>query len=83
MVSYLVDKFANTDGAQIIFTTNDVDLMNELRNDQIYLVDKNKGDRALELYAMSDFSLRNAENIRKGYLAGKYGAIPFLGDGVI
>ena len=83
LVSYLVDKFANADGAQIIFTTNDVDLMNELRNDQIYLVDKNKGDGASELYAMSDFSLRNAENIRKGYLAGKYGAIPFLSYEVI
>lgn len=83
LVSYLVNKFANADGAQIIFTTNDVDLMNELRNDQIYLVDKNKGDGASELYAMSDFSLRNAENIRKGYLAGKYGAIPFLSYEVI
>lgn len=32
---------------------------------------------------MSDFTLRNAENIRKGYLAGKYGAIPFLSYEVI
>ena len=83
LVSYLVDKFANADGAQIIFTTNDVDLMNELRNDQIYLVDKNKGDGASELYAVSDFSLWSAENIRNGYLAGKYGAIPFLSYEVI
>ena len=83
LVSYLVGEFANAGGAQVIFTTNDVELMNELRNDQIYLVDKNKRDGASELYAMSDFTLQSAENIRKWYLAGKYGAIPFLGDGVI
>lgn len=87
LVSYLISKFcneaANANGAQVIFTTNDVELMNELRNDQIYLVDKNKRDGASELYAMSDFTLRSAENIRKGYLVGKYGAMPLLDDGVI
>ena len=87
LVSYLISKFCHeatkTNGAQVIFTTNDVELMNELRNDQIYLVDKNKRDGASELYAMSDFTLRSAENIRKGYLVGKYGARPRLDDGVI
>lgn len=87
LVSYLISKFCHeatkTNGAQVIFTTNDVELMNELRNDQIYLVDKNKRDGASELYAMSDFTLRSAENIRKGYLVGKYGAMPLLDDGVI
>lgn len=83
LVSYLVDKFANTDGAQIIFTTNDAALMDDMVKDQIYLVDKNKRDGASELYAMSDFNMRTTESVRKGYLVGKYGAIPFLSDGVI
>lgn len=78
LVSYLIDKFANADGAQIIFTTNDTALMDDLAKDQIYLVDKNKRDGVSELYAMSDFSLRNADNIRKGYLVGKYGAAPLF-----
>lgn len=78
LVSYLIDKFANADGAQVIFTTNDTALMDDLAKDQIYLVDKNKRDGVSELYAMSDFSLRNADNIRKGYLVGKYGAAPLF-----
>ena len=29
-----------------------------------------------ELYSISEFSTRTTDNIRKGYLAGKYGATP-------
>lgn len=75
---YLVYKFANAGGAQIIFTTNDTALMDDMVRDQIYLVDKNKKDGASELYAMSDFNMRAAESVRKGYLVGKYGAIPLF-----
>ena len=47
-----------------------------LRKDQIYFVDKCNEDGVSELYGISDFSTRTTENIRKGYLVGKYGAIP-------
>ena len=47
-----------------------------IRKDQIYLVDKRDRDGVSELYAMSDFATRTTENIRKGYLVGKYGAVP-------
>ena len=29
-----------------------------------------------ELYSISDFGTRTTDNIRKGYLLGKYGATP-------
>ena len=65
-------------GAQIVFTTHNTELMNLelLRKDQLYFVDKRDKDGASELYTISEFSTRTTENIRKGYLVGKYGATP-------
>lgn len=82
LVDFIVSKFqskrTNPNGAQIIFTTHSTELlsMELLRKDQLYFVDKDKDDGATELYSISDFSTRTTENIRKGYLLGKYGAIP-------
>ena len=82
LVNYIVAKFqskaSNPYGAQLIFTTHNTELMNLelLRKDQIYFVDKNNEDGTSELYSISEFSTRTSENIRKGYLVGKYGATP-------
>lgn len=82
LVNYIVAKFqsktSNPNGAQIVFTTHNIELMNLelLRKDQLYFVDKRDKDGTSELYSISEFSTRTAENIRKGYLVGKYGAIP-------
>ena len=82
LVNYIVTKFqrkqSNPNGAQIIFTTHNTELMNEeiLRKDQIYFVDKDNTDGVSELYSISEFSTKTSENIRKGYLLGKYGATP-------
>lgn len=32
-----------------------------------------------DLYALSDFSPRKSEKIQKGYMVGRYGAIPNIG----
>lgn len=47
-----------------------------LRKDQLYFADKRDKDGASELYSVNEFSTRTTENIRKGYLVGKYGATP-------
>ena len=44
--------------------------------DQLYFADKDTADGSSELYSISEFSTRTTDNIRKGYLAGKYGATP-------
>lgn len=49
-----------------------------LRRDQYYLVDKNCETGVSELYAVSDFSVRNDEKVGKAYLLGKYGAVPYI-----
>ena len=32
------------------------------------------------LYPLTDFKPRNDENIERGYVQGRYGAIPYLGN---
>ena len=69
---------ARIGGAQIVFTTHNTELMNLelLRKDQLYFVDKYDKDGTSELYSISEFTTRTTENVRKGYLVGKYGATP-------
>ena len=82
LVELIVSKFqskkTNPNGAQIVFTTHNTELlsMELLRKDQLYFVDKANEDGASELYSISEFSTRTTDNIRKGYLMGKYGATP-------
>ena len=82
LVDFIVAKFqsknTNKKGAQIIFTTHNTELMNMelLRKDQIYFADKKRVDGSSELYSISEFATKTADNVRKGYLLGKYGATP-------
>jgi len=84
LVNLIISKFQskriNTLGAQIIFTTHNTELLNLelLRKDQIYFADKRRKDGVSELYSIADFTTRTTDNIRKGYLLGKYGATPIL-----
>lgn len=82
LVDFIIAKFqskeTNKKGAQIIFTTHNTELMSMelLRKDQLYFADKDQQDGSSELYSISEFGTKTAENIRKGYLIGKYGATP-------
>ena len=82
LVDFIIAKFqskkTNSNGAQIIFITHNTELMNMelLRKDQFYFADKNHDDGSSELYSISEFTTKTTENIRKGYLLGKYGATP-------
>ena len=82
LVKMLLSKFQNPDtnpkNAQIIFTTHSTELldMSLLRKDQIYLADKSRKSGVSSLYSVSDFSTPTRENVRRAYLAGKYGAFP-------
>lgn len=73
----------NKDHAQLIFTTHDTNLLdlNLFRRDQIWLVEKDTEEFASNLYSISDLkNVRKDENVEKGYIRGKYGAIPFIGN---
>ena len=82
LVNFIIAKFqskkSNPNGGQIIFTTHNTELMNLefMRKDQIYFADKKRSDGSSELYSVTDFVTKTTDNIRKGYLVGKYGATP-------
>ncbi len=75
----------NPRNAQIIFTTHDTNLMGTtmgeppLRRDQIWFTEKDE-EGASKLYPLTDFKPRKSENLERGYLQGRYGSIPFLGN---
>ena len=85
MVEFIISLFHNNDlninNAQLIFSTHQTSLLNTdfLRRDQIWFIEKNDKDASV-LYPLTDFSPRVTENIEKGYLQGRFGAIPFLGE---
>ena len=77
------DREVNTKGAQLIFNTHDVSLLSldNFRRDQIYFTEKDNKTGVTDLYSLDEFSPRKTENIRKGYLQGRYGAIPVIEPG--
>lgn len=85
LIEMVQDSNLNTEGAQLLFTTHDAMLLDLtfLRRDQIWFAEKNENSCATEIYSLATFSPRKGENIRKGYLQGRFGAIPFIGgDGL-
>lgn len=69
----------NPNGAQLIFSTHDTSLLDHtlFRRDQIWFTEKD-ADQATRLYPLTDFSPRKQEAWERGYLAGRYGAVPFF-----
>ncbi len=67
-------------GAQLIFTTHATSLLSLdiFRRDQIYFTEKNNETGESDLYSLDEFSVRKTENIEKGYMQGRYGAIPYI-----
>ena len=81
LIGMVQDAAINTNHAQLIFTTHDTGLLDLtlLRRDQIWFAEKNEKTMQTDIYALTEFSPRKGENISKGYLQGRYGAIPFIG----
>ncbi len=88
LVQYIVRLFNNLEfnksNSQLIFNTNDTNLLdlNLLRRDQIWFVEKDNENGQSDLYSLSDFSVRKNENIEKGYMLGRYGAVPFISNDI-
>jgi len=83
LIKELVNKFSldpDTKG-QLIFTTHESNLLdqNMFRQDEIWFTEKDKSG-STDLYSLSDFKEHKTIDIRKGYLNGRYGSIPFLGN---
>lgn len=82
LVRALVAKIV-TDKAmkgQLIFTTHDAGLLDGklFRNDEIWFAEKDRETQNTHLYTLDEFKPRADLDIEKGYLNGRFGAIPFL-----
>ena len=86
LTEYIVNKFQNSEinknNAQLIFTTHDTEIMRQhfLDADQFYFVDKDRQTGESELYSVDGLGKKNNADIRTGYLIGKFGGVPELGD---
>ena len=84
LIEMIQDKAINQNHAQLIFTTHDTGLLDLtlLRRDQIWFAEKDENTMQTDIYALTEFSPRKQENVAKGYLQGRYGAVPFIGGGI-
>lgn len=83
---FLLSFLVNSKQSQLIATTHNREILNNrdiLRNDAIWITDKNNDDCATELYSLADFDtsvIRDTSNIYNAYKIGKLGGVPNLGD---
>lgn len=85
IINLFNDPEKNTKNAQLIFTTHDTHLLSSkmLRRDQIWFTEKDTTEQT-DLYNMMDIELpdgskpRSDANYKRNYIAGRYGAIPYI-----
>ncbi len=85
LMRHLVGLFntaeTNPHNAQLVFSTHDTSILDRdtFRRDQVWFMEKDRNHRS-RLYPLTDFSPRKEENLERGYLQGRYGALPFVGE---
>lgn len=82
IINWFTSFTVNRTGAQLIFTSHDIALMDIGRGpihnrERIWFTEKNSA-RVTTLYQLSDFTgLQSGSNITKNYLEGRFGATPY------
>jgi uncharacterized protein len=78
LVKMFNDSMINVNNAQLIFATQDTTLLDAeiFRQDQVWFTEKDRN--MSKLYSLLDFRPLKDESLQKGYLLGRYGAIPFI-----
>ena len=73
-------KVSGNRQSQLIFATHESTLLDQdlLRRDEVWFAEKDNHG-ATQLYSLADFKVRKDLRLEKGYLQGRFGAIPFLG----
>jgi hypothetical protein len=85
LIELFRDETLNPKQAQLIFSSHDTTYLGGLVSDpplldrdQIWFVQK-ANDGASAVYPLTDFKPRKMENLERGYLQGRYGAVPQRG----
>lgn len=87
IIDWFEDPEINTTGAQLIFTSHDMTLLDAGRGDrekweQVWFVEKGS-DGASELFNLADFPLQKGSNIVKQYLEGRFGGVAYTAPSLI
>jgi AAA15 family ATPase/GTPase len=88
MVILIIDLFNSTkynpNGAQLIVTTHNEQLLKKVRRDQMIFVNKNQyGISSLSSLYTSKPNVRSDASFDKDYLQGKFGGVPKINDQLI
>jgi len=81
MFSLLQFFGAKASKGQLIYTTHTTRLINQqelLRPDEIWLTEKENGNS--KMYSINNYKIHNTINLENGYLDGRFGAIPQIGE---
>jgi hypothetical protein len=78
-IEYFLEQFQSN--SQLIFTTHNTHLLDLqlLRRDEIWFVEKRLGG-ASDMYSLINLKVRSDLDIQKGYMKGRFGAVPFVGN---
>ena len=83
LIKELINGFSLTESTkgQLIFTTHESNLLDQeiFRQDEIWFTEKDQ-NASTDIYSLSNFKVHKTKDIRKGYLCGRYGSIPFLSN---
>ena len=81
IVNLFNDLGKNSSGAQLVFTTQDTNLLDHhfLRRDQIWFTEKDR-EGTSHLYSLVEFKIDEDAPFERDYIQGRYGAIPYLGN---
>ena len=85
LVRFLLNLIHNPEmnprNAQLVFNTHDTTVLDQtlMRRDQVWFVEKDE-ENSTRLYPLTDYKPRKGEALQKGYLYGRYGALPFTGE---
>ncbi|PRY00815.1 AAA family ATPase [Allonocardiopsis opalescens] len=83
LIRMFKDVEINPRNAQLVFASHDTALLGSmlendlLERDEVWFTEKDQ-DGATSLYSLAEFHPRGSENTERGYLQGRYGAVPFV-----
>ena len=79
LIKFIQNPKLPQEGAQLVFATHDTTLLDPelFRRDQIWFAEKDKHG-STRFYSMLDYKPRKGEAMQRGYLSGRYGAIPII-----
>lgn len=83
LIKMFKDPDVNPKGAQLIFASHDTTLLGSMLQEkllsrhEVWFTEKER-DGMTHLFSLEEFRTRGEENIERGYLQGRYGAVPFI-----